>query len=238
MKVLHNITIFLILLCCSVQPSSAECMKYKDPKVPLKACIADLLSRMTLAEKIGQMTQIGRLNATSDVLRNYFICMDCSISYENLITIVLRFYTISRKFVAACAKHYSEVSTHMAPYYNAIVKGVSTVMVSYSSWNGEKMHANHFLVADFLKNKLNFRGFVISDWQGIDKITSPMGANYSYSIQQASITAGLDMVMIPYNYFDFINILTNFVKAGVIPMSRIDDAVRRILRDKFIMGAP
>jgi hypothetical protein len=49
------------------------------------------------------------------------------------------------------------LSIHMPPYYNAIIRGVSTVMVSYSSWNGVKMHANHYLVTDFLKNKLKFR---------------------------------------------------------------------------------
>lgn len=49
------------------------------------------------------------------------------------------------------------MSIHMPPYYNSIIRGVSTVMVSYSSWNGKKMHANHFLVTDILKNKLKFR---------------------------------------------------------------------------------
>jgi beta-glucosidase-like glycosyl hydrolase len=49
------------------------------------------------------------------------------------------------------------LSIHMPPYYNAIIRGVSTVMVSYSSWNGVKMHANHYLVTDFLKNRLKFR---------------------------------------------------------------------------------
>lgn len=74
MKALRNITSFLvILLCCSVLSSSAEYLKYKDPNAPLKARITDLLSRMTLAEKIGQMSQIERLNATADVLQNYFI---------------------------------------------------------------------------------------------------------------------------------------------------------------------
>lgn len=57
--------------------------------------------------------------------------------------------------------------THMAPYYNAIIKGVSTVMVSYSSWNGEKMHANHFLVTDFLKNRLKFRVSICLDFYNI-----------------------------------------------------------------------
>jgi hypothetical protein len=63
----------VLLLCCSALTEAAEYMKYKDPKVPIKARIEDLLGRMTLAEKIGQMSQIERLNATSGVLRNYFI---------------------------------------------------------------------------------------------------------------------------------------------------------------------
>ena len=154
------------------------------------------------------------------------------------------FVILCSKNVAACAKHYvgdggtylginenntiidthGLLSIHMPPYYNSIIRGVSTVMVSYSSWNGKKMHANHFLVTDFLKNKLKFRvscslqrlkiflfiyflqlhnqiatflkqGFVISDWEGIDRITSPPHANYSYSIE-AGIGAGIDMVRI------------------------------------------
>ena len=81
------------------------------------------------------------------------------------------------KKVAACAKHYvgdggtfmginendTKIDTHglmtihMPAYYNSIIRGVSTIMVSYNSWNGKKMHGNHFLVTDFLKNKLKFR---------------------------------------------------------------------------------
>jgi hypothetical protein len=159
------------------------------------------------------------------------------------------------KKVAACAKHYvgdggtvkgiNENNTiidthglltiHMPPYYNSIIRGVSTVMVSYSSWNGVKMHANHHLITDFLKNKLRFRGFVISDWQGIDRITSPPHKNYSYSIE-AGIGAGIDMIMVPYTYTEFIDDLTEQVNNKIIPMSRIDDAVYRILRVKFTMG--
>ncbi|KAG6738470.1 hypothetical protein POTOM_058090 [Populus tomentosa] len=157
--------------------------------------------------------------------------------------------------VAACAKHYvgdggttkginenntqisrhGLLSIHMPGYYNSIIKGVSTVMVSYSSWNGVKMHANHDMVTGFLKNILRFRGFVISDWEGIDRITSPPHANYSYSIQ-AGISAGIDMIMVPNTYKEFIDGLTSHVKNKVIPMSRIDDAVKRILRVKFTMG--
>lgn len=74
MEVWHKFTSFIfLLLCCSALTEAAGYMKYKDPKVPIKARIEDLLGRMTLAEKIGQMSQIERLNATSDVLKKYFI---------------------------------------------------------------------------------------------------------------------------------------------------------------------
>ncbi|RVW39004.1 Beta-glucosidase BoGH3B [Vitis vinifera] len=164
-------------------------------------------------------------------------------------------YVNGKDKVAACAKHFvgdggttnginenntvidrhGLLSIHMPAYYSSIIKGVATVMVSYSSWNGKKMHANHELVTGFLKNTLQFRGFVISDWQGIDRITSPPHANYTYSVQ-AGVQAGIDMVMLPFNHTEFIDILTNLVESNVIPMSRIDDAVRRILRVKFSMG--
>ncbi|KAF0915162.1 hypothetical protein E2562_034075 [Oryza meyeriana var. granulata] len=164
-------------------------------------------------------------------------------------------YVAGKNNVAACAKHFvgdggtqngiNENNTiidrqglmniHMPAYLNALQKGVSTVMISYSSWNGIKMHANHDLITRFLKDRLNFKGFAISDWEGIDRITSPPGANYPYSVQ-ASILAGIDMIMVPNNYQSFISILTSHVNNGIIPMSRIDDAVTRILRVKFTMG--
>ncbi|MCI05311.1 lysosomal beta glucosidase-like, partial [Trifolium medium] len=148
--------------------------------------------------------------------------------------------------VAACAKHFvgdggttkgiNENNTvisykgllgiHMPAYYDSVIKGVSTVMISYTSWNGKKMHANRDLVTGYLKNKLRFRGFVISDWQGIDRITSPPHANYSYSVQ-AGVSAGIDMIMVPYNFTEFIDDLTFQVKNNIIPISRIDDAVAR-----------
>ncbi|VFQ98735.1 unnamed protein product [Cuscuta campestris] len=160
-----------------------------------------------------------------------------------------------KKKVAACAKHFvgdggttkgidenntvtdahSLMSIHMPAYSDSIIKGVSTVMVSYSSWNGKKMHANRDLITGFLKGTLKFKGFVISDWQGIDRITSPAHSNYTYSVQ-ASILAGIDMVMVPFNYTEFIDDLTFLVKSKIIPMGRIDDAVERILLVKFNMG--
>ncbi|KAL9153694.1 hypothetical protein ABFS82_10G066500 [Erythranthe guttata] len=133
------------------------------------------------------------------------------------------------------ATRHGLLSIHMPAYYDSIIKGVGTIMVSYSSWNGVKMHANRDLITVFLKNTLRFRGFVISDWQGIDRITTPEHANYTYSII-TGINAGIDMIMVPYNYTEFIDGLTSLVKNKVIPMSRIDDAVARILRVKFTIG--
>jgi beta-glucosidase len=164
-------------------------------------------------------------------------------------------FVAGKNKVAACAKHFvgdggttkgiNENNTvinykgllgiHMPAYYDSVIKGVATVMISYTSWNGKKMHANRDLVTGYLKNKLRFRGFVISDWQGIDRITSPPHANYSYSVQ-AGVSAGIDMIMVPYNFTEFIDDLTFQVKNNIIPISRIDDAVARILRVKFTMG--
>ncbi|KAL3530188.1 hypothetical protein ACH5RR_009510, partial [Cinchona calisaya] len=164
-------------------------------------------------------------------------------------------YIGGRNKVAGCAKHFvgdggtthginenntvidwnGMLSIHMPAYLDSIRKGVATVMVSYSSWNGEKMHANYKLITEFLKKRLKFKGFVISDWQGIDRITSPPRANYTYSVE-AGIHAGIDMIMLPEKFTEFIDDLTLLVKENVIPMSRIDDAVSRILRVKFILG--
>nr|AZB79874.1 beta-glucosidase 1 [Gossypium raimondii] len=375
-----RITIFfmgLVLWCCLTK---AEYMKYKDPKQAVHVRTRDLLDRMTLEEKIGQMVQIERSVASADVMNKYFIgsvlsgggsapspqaspeawinmindfqkgslatrmqipmiygidavhgnnnvykatifphniglgatrdpklvkkigaatalesratgipyvfapciavCRDprwgrCYESYSedpHLVDAMTEIvpglqgdmpaksskgvpFVAGNKNVAACAKHYvgdggttkginenntvinwhDLLSIHMPGYYTSIIKGVSTVMVSYSSWNGVKMHANRDLVTGFLKNKLRFRGFVISDWEGIDRITYPPHANYTYSIQ-AAIGSGIDMVMVPYDYSSFIDGLTFLVKNNFIPMSRIDDAVKRILRVKFAVG--
>ncbi|KAM2692898.1 hypothetical protein EV2_007137 [Malus domestica] len=378
------LTGFLLLCCCLLSAprlTEADYFKYKDPKQPLNARIRDLMKQMTLAEKIGQMTQIERTVATPDVMTKYFIgsvlsgggsvpapkasaetwinlvnglqkgslstrlgipmiygidavhghnnvynatifphnvglgatrdpnlvkrigeatalevratgipyvfapciavCRDprwgrCYESYSEDHKIVQAmteiipglqgdmpptaqkgapYVSTAKGKVAACAKHYlgdggttkgiNENNTvidlngllriHMPAYLNSILKGVATVMVSYSSWNGKKMHANKELVTGYLKDKLRFRGFVISDWEGIDRITSPPKANYSYSVQ-AGVSAGIDMIMVPYNFTDFIDDLTYQVKNNIIPMSRIDDAVKRILRVKFVMG--
>jgi beta-glucosidase len=126
---------------------------------------------------------------------------------------------------------------HLAPYVPALKAGVGSVMVSFSSWNGEKMHGHHKLLTDVLKGELGFKGFVVSDWAGIDQLPH----DYKGSIA-ASINAGVDMAMVPNgpgqrrNYVDFITKLSELVNEGQVPMARIDDAVRRILRMKFEAG--
>ncbi|PIN20925.1 Glucan 1,3-beta-glucosidase [Handroanthus impetiginosus] len=127
------------------------------------------------------------------------------------------------------------LSIHMPAYLDSVRKGVATIMISYSSLNGTKMHANYDLISGYLKTKLKFRGIVTSDSQGIDRITSPPHANYTYSVE-ASVNAGIDMVMVPEKFIEFIDDLTLLVRKKVISMSRIDDAVERILRVKFILG--
>ena len=126
---------------------------------------------------------------------------------------------------------------YLPPYVAAIHAGVGSIMVSYSSWNGVKMHGNKYLLTDVLKTELGFRGFLVSDWAAIDQL-SP---DYKHDIEQ-SINAGLDMIMIPNgpgkknNYVEFIADLKGLVGEGTVPVARIDDAVRRILRIKFQMG--
>ncbi|KAL1358850.1 hypothetical protein AAHE18_04G063000 [Arachis hypogaea] len=386
-RALIRFLVSLWLCCCcwlvsigEAQAQGGEYMKYKDPKQPVAVRVKDLLDRMTLEEKIGQMVQIDRSVANAEVMKNSFIgsvlsgggseplpkataqdwvnminefqrgslasrlgipmmygidavhghnnvynatifphnvglgctrdpdlaqkigaatalevratgipyvfapciavCRDprwgrCYESYSEDPKIVEQMteiipglqgslpanakkgfpYVGGKTKVAACAKHFvgdggttkgvnenntvidwhGLLSLHMPAYSDSIIKGVSTVMVSYSSWNGVKMHANRDLVTGFLKNTLKFKGFVISDWQGIDKITSPPDSNYTYSVQ-ASIQAGVDMVMVPYKFDEFIQDLNLLVKNNVIPMDRIDDAVARILLVKFTMG--
>ena len=119
----------------------------------------------------------------------------------------------------------------LPPYQAAVDAGVGSVMASFSSWNGVKMHAQKYWLTDVLKNELGFEGFVVSDWGGIDQI-SP---NY-YEAVVTAINAGVDMNMVPYNAPTFISTLTKAVENGDVSMERIDDAVRRILIAKFELG--
>ncbi len=120
---------------------------------------------------------------------------------------------------------------HLPPYAAAVENGAMSVMVSFSSWGDMKMHAQQYLITDVLKGELGFNGFVVSDWGGIDQITP----DYEQAVITA-INAGIDMNMVPYEYDRFIGILYRAIANGDVPMARIDDAVRRILRVKFQMG--
>lgn len=126
---------------------------------------------------------------------------------------------------------------HVRPYAAAIQAGTKSIMVSYSSWNGEKLHGHKQLLTDVLKGELGFGGVLVSDWAAIDQLPG----DYQSDIETA-INAGLDMVMIPNgpgqqnNYREFIQLLTELVQEGRVMPARIDDAVRRILTVKFAAG--
>jgi beta-glucosidase len=120
---------------------------------------------------------------------------------------------------------------HMQGYITAIRAGVGSIMPSYSSWNGVKCSASRHLLTEVLKNELGFQGFLISDYAAIDGLPG----DYKQQIA-TSINAGMDMVMVPERYQEFIAKLKANVDDGTVPMARIDDAVRRILRVKFAMG--
>ncbi len=121
---------------------------------------------------------------------------------------------------------------HLQGYYAAVRAGVGSIMPSYSSWNGVKVSGNKYLLTDVLKGELGFEGFLISDYNAIDQI-KPNDYKTSIAI---SINAGMDMGMVPGRYKEFIRDLKALVNEGQVPMSRIDDAVFRILRVKFAMG--
>jgi len=120
---------------------------------------------------------------------------------------------------------------HVPPYKAAIDAGVLTVMVSLSSWYGEKLHGHKFLLTDLLKKELGFEGFVISDWDGIDYIDE----SYEECAVQ-SFNAGIDMFMITGKWKEFIQHVKTNVENGRITMERLDDAVKRILRVKYEFG--
>jgi beta-glucosidase len=130
------------------------------------------------------------------------------------------------------------VRVHAQGYYGALAAGAQTVMVSYSSWNeagvgerGTRMHANRYLITDVLKGRLGFDGFVVSDWNAVEQIP---GCTRTRCAE--AINAGIDMVMVPEEWRGFIRETVEDVRGGVIPMSRIDDAVSRILRVKLRSG--
>ena len=168
--------------------------------------------------------------------------------------------TNSGKKVVACAKHFigdgntefgtgmnglvdrgntiltvEELKEKLLPKYQAAIDAdVQTIMASYNSWNGVKCHGSKELLTDILKIEMGFDGFVISDWQGIDEIPG----DYKSDII-TSINAGIDMVMVSGQgqpYKKFMRLLKESVEEGSIPLARIDDAVKRILKVKIRNG--
>jgi beta-glucosidase len=120
---------------------------------------------------------------------------------------------------------------HLPPFQAAIARGVGSVMISYSSWNGVKLHGHQYLISTVLKGELGFTGFVVSDWNGIDQIDGQGG--FTATEVRTAINAGIDMVMVPQAWKNFITLLRSEVQAGRITMARIDDANRRFLTKKF-----
>lgn len=120
---------------------------------------------------------------------------------------------------------------HGKPYGPAIAEGVATVMVSFSSWQGVKMTGNHSLVTGVLKERMDFGGFVVSDWNAHGQV-----AGCTNEACPQALMAGIDMYMAPDTWKPIYNDLLARAKSGAIPMSRIDEGVARILRVKARLG--
>ena len=160
--------------------------------------------------------------------------------------------------IVACAKHYlgdggtkmgtgwegkldhgdtilseTDIRSTLLPVYETQVKaGVQTIMPSYSSLNGVKMHQNGAYINDILKGELGFKGFVVTDWEGIQEIPN---ANYEEQVW-ISINAGIDMLMEPKKWKSAFYAVKRGVENGHISEERIEDAVERILTVKFASG--
>jgi beta-glucosidase len=155
-------------------------------------------------------------------------------------------YTIDQGITVASREEFEELA--LAPYLPAVRRhGVGAVMPSFSSvdWTDDgignplKMHAHRELITDVLKGALHFRGFVISDWEGIHQIPDPdnpgFGGLTPYKVR-VGVNAGIDMFMEPFSARQFQELLLAEVNVGRVSEERIDDAVRRILKAKFRLG--
>lgn len=114
------------------------------------------------------------------------------------------------------------------PYIPALDAGVQSVMVSFSSWNGVKMHGSRSLLTDVMKKRWNFDGFLVGDWNGHGQVA---GCTATDCAQSA--VAGLDMYMAPDSWKELYRTTLAHAKDGALPLARLDDAVRRILRVKI-----
>lgn len=120
----------------------------------------------------------------------------------------------------------------LIPYRSLIESGTRTVMASYSSVNGLKTHEDKYLLTDVLKGELGFTGLVVSDYNGAQQVS---GNTYKEKMEHA-VNAGIDMFMEPYDWKEFMKTMKELVEEGSVSISRIDDAVSRILRVKFEAG--
>lgn len=125
---------------------------------------------------------------------------------------------------------------HFAPYVKAVRAGALTVMVNSGSINGEPVHASYKLLTEWLKESLNWDGMIVTDWADIDNLwrREKVAKDKKEAIKIA-INAGIDMSMDPYD-LRFCTLLKELVEEGEVPMSRIDDATRRVLRLKYRLG--
>jgi beta-glucosidase len=160
---------------------------------------------------------------------------------------------IGQFHVMACAKHFLGYSMpvsgkdrtpaiipdnvlreyHLPSFQAAVEAGVGSIMVNSGLVNGIPVHASHYYLTTLLKEELNFKGMIVTDWMDIENLHKR--DRFAVSLKDAvrlAINAGIDMAMIPYNY-EFCDFLVELVNEGAVPMSRIDDAVRRILKMKF-----
>ncbi|ETR72460.1 MAG: beta-glucosidase [Candidatus Magnetoglobus multicellularis str. Araruama] len=120
---------------------------------------------------------------------------------------------------------------HLPPYLAALKENVLTVMISFSSWNYIKCHANKYLITHLLKEELGFDGIVITDWDGIDYLSDDY-----FEAVAIGINAGMDMFMVTERWKLCYHHLKTHIQTGRVAMSRLDDAVRRILRVKYKAG--
>jgi beta-glucosidase len=158
--------------------------------------------------------------------------------------------------VASCLKHYLGYSApltgrdrtpawipelYLREYYlpmfqAAVAAGAQTVMVNSGEINGVPVHASRYLLTDVLRTELGFRGTVVSDWEDIKKMVSQHGvAADEKEATRIAINAGIDMSMVPSSY-SFSDLLIALVKENRVPMTRINEAVRRILKLKYELG--
>lgn len=125
---------------------------------------------------------------------------------------------------------------HAPGYYSALAAGVQTIMASFSSWGGRKMHGNKPLLTDLLKSHWGFDGVVVGDWNGHGQIDGASSTN-----SPDALMAGLDMYMAPDSWRGLHATLLGQLSSGEISSERLDDAVRRVLRLKYragILSAP